>query len=160
MSIAHEQKAIGPPRALIRAFWAIHKSIVRLSGGRIGLWRPRAGKRFGVLALETFGRRSGREHSVIIGYFEEGPDLVTLAMNGWADSEPAWWLNLQARPDATVLLPTGPRAVHARAADGEERKRLWAKVDGYPGWGANIDELATRRSMNTTVVVFEPGTAR
>lgn len=88
MSTAHEQKASAPPRALVRTFWAIHKSIVRLSGGRIGLWRPRAGKRFGVMGLETFGRRSGREHSVIIGYFEEGLDLVTLAMNGWADSEP------------------------------------------------------------------------
>lgn len=160
MSTAHEQKASTPPRALVRTFWAIHKSIVRLSGGRIGLWRPRAGKRFGVMRLETFGRRSGREHSVIIGYFEEGLDLVTLAMNGWADSEPAWWLNLQARPDATVRLPTGPRAVHARAAEGEERTRLWTKVDDYPGWGDNIDELATRRSMNTTVVVFEPRTAR
>ena len=26
-------------------------------------------------------------------------------MNGWADPEPAWWLNLQAHPEATVELP-------------------------------------------------------
>ena len=123
-----------PPRALIRAFWAFHKSIVRLSGARIGLWRPRAGKRFGVMTLKTVGRRSGRERPVIVGYFEDNENLVTIAMNGWADSEPAWWLNLQARPDATVLMPTGPRAVHARAAYGDERKSLWAKVDDYPGW--------------------------
>jgi hypothetical protein len=25
-------------------------------------------------------------------------------MNGWADPEPAWWLNLQANPEATVEL--------------------------------------------------------
>ena len=39
-----------------------------------------------------------------------GPNLVTMAMNGWADPEPAWWLNLQAHPDATVDLVDGSRA--------------------------------------------------
>ena len=32
------------------------------------------------------------------------PNLVAMAMNGWGDAEPAWWLNLQAHPDATVDL--------------------------------------------------------
>jgi hypothetical protein len=25
---------------------------------------------------------------------EDGPNLVALAVNAWADAEPAWWLNL------------------------------------------------------------------
>jgi hypothetical protein len=95
---------------------------------------------------------------VILGYFEDGPNLVTLAMNGWADTEPAWWLNLRARPDVTVVLPTGSRAVHARASTGGERERLWATLGDYPGWGDDIDGLAARRSMNTTAVVFDPRT--
>jgi deazaflavin-dependent oxidoreductase (nitroreductase family) len=95
----------------------------------------------------------------IVGYFEDGPNLVTLAMNGWASAEPAWWINLQARPDATVRPPTGTRAVHARRAEGDERTRLWAKVGDYPGWGEDLDGLAARRSIDTTVVVFEPRTA-
>jgi len=159
MATTGNQKATVPPRALIRTFWAVHKTVVRLSGGRVGLWRPRAGKRFGVLSLETLGRRSGRPRMVIVAYFEDGPNLVTLAMNGWADAEPAWWLNLQARSDATVLLRTGARSVRARAAVGDERERLWAKVGDYPGWGDDIDGLAARRAMNTTVVVFEPRSA-
>lgn len=150
------QQATVPPRALVRSFWAIHRTTVRLSRGRIGLWRPRAGKRFGVMGLTTVGKRSGLPRSVIVGYFEDGPHLVTLAMNGWADAEPGWWINLQATPEATVLLPTGPRAVRARASVGEERDRLWAEFANYPGWGDDIDGLATRRSMSTTVVVFEP----
>ena len=32
----------------------------------------------------------------------DGPNLIALAMNGWADGEPAWWLNLQAHPEAEV----------------------------------------------------------
>jgi hypothetical protein len=46
-------------------------------------------------------------------------------MNGWADDDPAWWINLQANPEARVELPDGPRAVRARAADAQERSRLW-----------------------------------
>ena len=159
MSTARERKGILPPRALIRTFWAIHKTVVRLSGGRIGLWRPKEGKRFGVMGLSTLGRRSGLPRLAIVGYFEDGPNLVTLAMNGWASAEPAWWINLQARPDATVRPPTGTRAVHARRAEGDERTRLWAKVGDYPGWGEDLDGLAARRSIDTTVVVFEPRTA-
>jgi F420H(2)-dependent quinone reductase len=152
------QEARVPPRGLVRAFWAIHKTTVRLSRGRIGLWRPRAGKRFGVMGLTTLGKRSGLQRTVIVGYFEDGPNLVTLAMNGWADAEPGWWINLQATPDATVLLRTGPRPVRARTAVGEERERLWAEFGNYPGWGDDIDGLAAGRSTTTTVVVFEPRT--
>lgn len=140
---------------MIRAFWVLHRAIFRVTGGRIGLWRPRAGKRFGVMGLRTTGRRSGRDRTVIVGYFEDGTNLVTLAMNGWAGTEPAWWLNLKSRPDATVVLRPGPRAVQARTAEGDERERLWAKFGDYPGWGEDIDALAERRSFKTAVVIFE-----
>ena len=88
-----------------------------------------------MMRLTTVGRRSGQPRVAIVGYYEDGPNLVTLAMNGWAEAEPAWWLNLQAQPDTTVELKDGPRAVRGRAADGEERDRLWASFRDYPGWG-------------------------
>jgi deazaflavin-dependent oxidoreductase (nitroreductase family) len=158
MTNTRKQETKVPSRALVRTFWTVHKTIVRVSGGRIGLWRPRAGKRFGVMSLTTIGRRSGLPRMVIVGYFEDGSNLVTLAMNGWADAEPAWWINLRARPDATVRLPTGFQNVQARIAEGDERTRLWAKVGDYPGWGEDLEGLAARRSMDTTIVVFEPRT--
>jgi F420H(2)-dependent quinone reductase len=78
------------------------------------------------MRLTATGRRTGRRRSVIVGYFEDGPDLVTMAMNGWGDGEPAWWLNLQANPDAKVRLAGGSLLVRARTAAGGERSRLWA----------------------------------
>ena len=60
-----------------------------------------------MLRLTTVGRRTGKERIAILGYLEDGQNLVTPAMNGWADPEPAWWLNLQAHADATVELPPG-----------------------------------------------------
>ncbi len=140
-----------PPRWLVRLAWSVHRGIYRFSGGRLGLWRPRTG-RWGALRLTTKGRRSGRQRSVILGYVEDGPNLVTMAMNGWGDGEPAWWLNLQAHPDATVELADGPRPVRGRAAVGDERTRLWER---WRGIDANLDAYAALRSSQTAVVIFE-----
>ena len=109
-----------------------------------------------MMRLTTVGRRTGQERTCILGYFEDGPDLVTMAMNGWADPEPAWWLNLQAHPDAMVVLTDGPRAVHARAANADERPRLWARWAVYD---KGLDAYAARRSHETLVVILEPRSA-
>jgi deazaflavin-dependent oxidoreductase (nitroreductase family) len=137
----------------------LHRAIFAITAGRFGLWRPNTGKRFGTMRLQTFGRRSGQPRVAILGYYEDGPNLVTLAMNGWAAAEPAWWLNLQSQPDARVDLPDGSRAVRAYAAVGAERARLWARFRDFPGWGDDLDALATRRGRETAVVVLEPRAA-
>lgn len=145
-----------PPRWFIRAAWVGHRAIHRLSGGRLGLAQPKQpGGQFGMLRLKTIGRRSGNERAAILGYVEDGPNLVTLAMNGWADADPAWWLNLKSRQDATVELKGATRAVRAREAMGEERQRLWALLQEYRGYG-DVDAFATLRPSGTAVVVLEP----
>jgi F420H(2)-dependent quinone reductase len=156
MTAVREQAPRTLPRPLIGIFWMLHRTAYRVTGGRFGLSRPVAGGKFGMLRLATVGRKSGASRIAIIGYFEDGPNLVTLAMNGWGRTEPAWWLNLQAQPDTTVGLADGPRAVRARAATGAERDRLWVRFADFPGWGDDIDALATRRSSQTAVVVLEP----
>jgi deazaflavin-dependent oxidoreductase (nitroreductase family) len=156
MTAAAEAAPLPLPRPVLRTFWLLHRAVYRFSGGRIGLSRPKTGDRFGMMRLTTLGRRSGKPRVAIVGYYEDGPNLVTLAMNGWADSEPAWWLNLQANPAATVELAHGSRAVNARVATGDERERLWAGFGDYPGWGDDLDALAARRSVERAVVVLEP----
>jgi deazaflavin-dependent oxidoreductase (nitroreductase family) len=108
-----------------------------------------------MMRLGTTGRRSGKQRHVILGYFADGPDLVTMAMNGWGDAEPAWWLNLQGHPDTTVDLTDGQRAVRGRAATPEERPRLWARWADYDGEEA-LESWAARRSRETAVVILEP----
>jgi deazaflavin-dependent oxidoreductase (nitroreductase family) len=145
-----------PPRWFIRTFWAIHRALFRLSRGRLGLRRQSA-KQWGMMRLTTIGRRSGRERHAILGYFEDGPNLVTMAMNGWGEPEPAWWLNLQAHPATTVELADGPRPVRGRAATAEERARLWARWAAYDG-EQNLESWAARRPRETAVVILEPRT--
>jgi deazaflavin-dependent oxidoreductase (nitroreductase family) len=144
-----------PPRWFIRSAWYIHRALLRLSGGRIGLWRPKA-NRWGALRLTTTGRRTGRQRSVVVGYFEDGPNLVTMAMNGWGEGDPAWWLNLQAHPDAEVVTADGPHLVTGRAAEGPERERLWAR---WKEIDENLDAFAALRSTETAVVVLQPRSA-
>jgi hypothetical protein len=75
-------------------------------------------------------------------------------MNGWAEPEPAWWLNLQANPEATVELLDGPRKVSARAAIGEERAPLWKKFVDLNS-SAFTDASAALRPTETALVIFE-----
>jgi len=130
----------------------IHRAIYRLTPGRFGLWGPKE-RKWGTLRLTTIGRRSGARRQAILGYYEDGPNLVTLAMNGWAAPEPAWWLNLQATPEATIDVANGSRPVRGRAVSGEERERLWAR---WQEFGDDVNGFATRRPTETAVVVLEP----
>ena len=118
--------------------------------------RSATAKRWGMMRLTTIGRRSGQARKAIIGYFEDGPNLVTMAMNGGGASDPAWWLNLQATPDTTVELPSGRRAVHGRAATADERPRLWARWVEYDG--DDLEAMAAGRPGETAVVILEPRT--
>ena len=141
-----------PPRWFVVAFWHAHRVLLRATGGRVGLWRPKPDG-WGTLRLTTTGRRTGQPRQVVVGYFEDGPDLVTMAMNGWGPAEPAWWLNLREHPVAVAQTRDGTRRVRARAAQGEERARLWsrwAEIDRH------LDEYAARRPSETAVVVLEP----
>jgi len=105
------------------------------------------------MRLTTIGRRSGQERSVMPGYFEDGPNLVTMAMNGWDEGEPLWWLNLVAEPNAEAETVDGSLLVTGRAAHGDERERLWNR---WRQIDKNLDAYAGRRSGETAVVVLEP----
>jgi deazaflavin-dependent oxidoreductase (nitroreductase family) len=141
-----------PPRWFVRVAWVVHRAIDRLTPGRFGLWPAKPGK-WGAMRLHTVGRRSGRRRMAILGYFEDGPNLVTLAMNGWAAPEPAWWLNLQAQPEATVDLRDRSLRVRGHAAVGAERERLWAL---WQEQGDDVQGYSSLRPTETAIVVLEP----
>ena len=141
-----------PPRWFIRSFWVGHRAALTLSGGRLGL-RMATPERWGMFRLHTIGRRSGARRAAILGYIDDGENLVTLAANAMAPNAPAWWLNLEAKPEATVDLPSGTRRVRARAAIGTERERLWAL---WAIQDRDLDLHAAARGTEIPVVVLEP----
>ncbi len=91
-------KPVIVPRWLVRTIWIAHRAAYSITRGRFGL-RPSTETQWGMLRLTSVGRRSGKTRVAIVGYIVDGPNLVVPAMNGWAEPEPAWWLNLQDRPE-------------------------------------------------------------
>jgi F420H(2)-dependent quinone reductase len=126
--------------------------LVRVTRGRLGLWRPKPDG-WGALRLTMTGRRTGRPRQVVVGYLQDGRNLITIAMNGWGAAEPAWWLNLQAHPGATAQTRDGALQVRARRAQGAERERLWSR---WAEIDKKLDAYAALRPTETAVVVLEP----
>ena len=142
-----------PPAWFKHTFWRVHRAFCRLSGGRF-LWTTGEQARLGCPAphdRRAEVRARTQRHRRLL---EDGPNLVTLAMNGWDEGHPSWWLNLEAHPDAVVRLAgQQDRPVHARRAEGEERDRLWQR---WVAVDPQQDGYAALRSTETPVVVLEP----
>lgn len=88
--------------------------LYRLTKGRIA-----PGSR-DVLLLTTRGRRSGREHTVLLQAFRDGANLVVVAANSGRPSHPDWFHNLMVAPTARIEIMD--RTLWARAeplSDGE-----------------------------------------
>lgn len=101
-----------------------HRALLRLSRGKLG--GRGLGYRF--LLLDHVGRRSGAQRSTPLLYVEHEGRYLVVASNAGQDHHPAWWLNLKARPEASVQIAGGTVTVRARQAGPEEAARLWPVV--------------------------------
>ena len=136
-------------RWLLALITAIHRTLYRATNGRIG---ARTGG-VDVLLLETVGRRTGRRRRTPLLYLRDGANWVVVASNAGDDREPAWWLNLQTRPDARIQVREQRHTIRARRATGDEGERLWPRlVAAYKGYDAYRER--TRREI--PIVVLEP----
>ena len=85
----------------MRAMNAIHRAVVRVSGGRIG-WDIGG---MPVLDLTTTGRKSGQPRSTLLtAPLREGDGYVVVASRGGDDKHPAWFLNLRDNPRVEVAI--------------------------------------------------------
>lgn len=127
-----------------------HAWLIRTTGGRVGT-RFVYGSR--LLVLRTTGRRSGQQRESPMVYIEDGSNLVVCASNGASARPPAWWLNLQAQPDAQALANGRWRPVRARRATEAEAARLWPRLQEAYGGFDHYREIAKRE---LPVVILEP----
>lgn len=126
-----------------------HAWLMRRTGGRIG--GAALGTEF--LVLRTVGRRSGRERDAPLLFVGHGEGFAIVASNAASERPPAWWFNLQDRPDAEALVRGRTRPVHARAATPEEIAELWPRlVKVYSGY----DHYKSISTRELPVVILEP----
>jgi len=127
----------------------IHRAIYRASGGRVGA--RLAG--LDMLLLTTTGRKSGEPRTQPLACFAEGDDWIVVASNNGQDKHPAWFLNLEANPDARIQIGREARAVRAHVAEGEERERLWPWLQKRNPAYASYERRTERR---IPVVILRP----
>ncbi|AMT69458.1 nitroreductase/quinone reductase family protein [Mycobacteroides immunogenum] len=126
-----------------------HRVVLTVSGNRL-LSEP-----FGmpVVELHTVGRKSGLPRSCYLTTpVHDSGRVVLVASKGGDDRNPEWYLNLQARPDAELILNGRRHKVHARTADATEKSELWPQIVGaYSGYAG----YQRRTSRDIPVVICE-----
>ncbi|MGB2694071.1 MAG: nitroreductase family deazaflavin-dependent oxidoreductase [Dehalococcoidia bacterium] len=106
-----------------------------------------------LLLLHHIGAKTGKERVNPVMYQAVGDAYAVFASKAGAPTNPDWYHNLLANPDAKIEVGTDTEAVRARVAKGEERERIWAvQKERYPGF-ADYEASTTRQ---IPVVVLEP----
>ena len=140
-----------PSDRYLKVMNGVHKSLLRLSGGRFG-WTAMD---MPVLELTTTGRRSGRPRSVMLtSPHREGERIVIVASKGGEDSHPAWFLNLRENPQVTVSMKDAPDVpMTARVASLEQRDWLWSIVSDKQ---TRYVEYQEKTDREIPLVLLEP----
>ncbi len=99
----------------------LHALVFGWSGGRVAA--SIAG--MPMLVLTTKGRRTGRAHSIPLGYMTDQDSYVVIASYRGSPRNPEWYLNLLQETNAIVQVSNRKIAVVATTADTESRDRLW-----------------------------------
>src|SRR5689334_360893 len=104
------------------------------------------------LVLTTTGRKSGDERKSALIYGEHDGDYLVVASKGGAPEPPAWFVNLEADPTATVQVWGERFGVRARVATPEEKPELWKIMTEH--WPA-YDDYQAKTDREIPVVVLE-----
>ena len=130
--------------------WHLHRLVFRVTGRGTERARP---DRLGTLALRTTGRNSGERRETLVWYMDDPPRRVLVASNAGSDRHPAWWLNLDAHPEAEIRVDAEWLPVLGRRATPDEAERLWPRLERLsPSYRSY--RLASRREI--PVVLLEP----
>ena len=82
----------------------------------------------------------------------DGDNPVIVASQGGAPDHPGWYRNLSKTPEVGVQIKGDQFRARARTAEGEERERLWRKMNEI--W-PHYDEYQAKTEREIPVVVLE-----
>jgi deazaflavin-dependent oxidoreductase (nitroreductase family) len=112
----------------------------RENGGKVG--GPFEGAP--MLLLISTGAKSGQPRTSPMMYLADGGRYLVFASKGGAPTNPDWYHNLVAHPDASIEVGTEHFGVKATVITGAERDELYARQAAlYPGF-AEYEAKTTR----------------
>jgi proline iminopeptidase len=130
-------------------FGDAHVNRYRETGGKVGhVWREGST----ILLLTTTGRTSGEKRTAPLIYAADGPRYVIVASKGGAPENPGWYKNIEKTPEVELQVKDEVFRARAHTAKGEERARLWPKVNAV--W-PHYEEYAKKTTREIPVVVLE-----
>src|SRR5262249_8869639 len=131
----------------------IHVGLYRRSDGKLGGHLP-GWPAAQILLLDHVGAKSGAKRTSPLMYHEEADVVAVVASEAGQPTNPGWFHNLRANPDAAIQIGSVVREVRARVASDEECERLWPKFEAfYPGY-----EFFRRHAKDRKIpiVILEP----
>jgi len=111
-------------KTFLKLFVATHVALFRATRGRIGS-SMRGGK---VLLLTTTGHKSGKQRTVPVMQFDDGGRRFVIASFAGSPEHPAWFKNLQKKPEVGVELRGERYQARAEALSSAERAPIWQKL--------------------------------
>jgi deazaflavin-dependent oxidoreductase (nitroreductase family) len=97
-----------------------------------------------LLLLTSTGAKSGQPRTSPMMYLPDGGRYLVFASKAGAPTNPDWYHNLVAHPDASIEVGTERFAVKATVITGAERDELYARqAELYPGF-AEYEAKTTR----------------
>ncbi len=104
-----------------------------------------------LLLLTHRGAKTGTVRTNPLAYIEEEGRYFVFGSKGGASTNPDWYHNLRANPDATIEIGTEKFDVTAEVLTGEERDRVWTRnVRERPAFG----EYEKRTSRKIPVIAL------
>jgi deazaflavin-dependent oxidoreductase (nitroreductase family) len=127
----------------------IDPTLIRLTGGRLSSVAP-----FPALLLSHTGARSGVTRTTPIVYFTDAGRVIVIASNFGAHKHPAWYHNIKANPEVTLLGRGFRGSFRAEEVAGPERDRLFQFAAGASSPYDHYQRSAADRLI--AVIAFRP----
>lgn len=132
---------------MTRLVTGAHVGVYRLTRGKVGSSMAK----LDLALLTTTGRKSGQARTTPLAWFPYGGDAVVIASANGSDSNPAWYLNLQANPEVTLQRGADSVAMTARTATPAEKAQIWAEVVAR---AKNFEGYQAKTSRDIPVVIL------
>jgi deazaflavin-dependent oxidoreductase (nitroreductase family) len=138
-------------KQMFKIITGIHVFLYRTSGGKI--WGSMNGSP--ILMLTTTGRKTGKSRTTPVMYVHKDNEYLITASAAGADKNPAWYSNLQGKPEATIELNGKTIKVKAVVTSGDERDKLY---ENFKAMGDNFIQYEKKTTRKIPVVRLQPVT--